>query len=124
MPRQMWPLSIYNVPMTTVEYIQKLITQSLKRWLGLPNSLFKACFYSKTAKLQFPYSERTEEVKAVKARNLVTLAESKVECIKGAKIVVDWGWKTDTKEVEEAKSKLRLKVITGTGNKGKYWVLL
>ena len=119
MPRLMWPLSIYNVPMTTVDHIQKLITQSLKRWLGLPKSLSTACFYSKSAKLQFPYSELTEEVKAAKARNLVTLAESKDKCIRGAKIVVDGGWKTDTfKEVEEAKSKLRLKDITGTGNKG------
>ena len=119
MPRLMWPLSIYNVPMTTVEHIQKLITQSLKRWLGLPKSLSTACFYSKSAKLQFPYSELTEEVKAAKARNLVTLAESKDKCIRGAKIVVDGGWKTDTsKDVEEAKSKLRLKDITGTGNKG------
>ena len=82
MPRLMWPLSIYNVPMTTIEVIQKMITQSLKRWLGLPRTLSTACFYSRTAKLQFPYSELTEEVKAAKARNLVTLEESKDECIK------------------------------------------
>ena len=119
MPRLMWPLSIYNVPMTTVDLIQRLITQSLKRWLGLPKTLSTACFYSKSAKLQFPYTELSEEVKAAKARNLVTLAESNDECIKGAKILVDGGRKADTpKEVEEAKSKLRHKDITGTGNKG------
>ena len=32
MPRLMWPLSIFNVPMSTIETIQKLITQALKRW--------------------------------------------------------------------------------------------
>ena len=119
MPRLMWPLSIYNVPMTTIEVIQKMITQSLKRWLGLPRTLSTACFYSRTAKLQFPYSELTEEVKAAKARNLVTLEESKDECIKGATLTVDGGRNANTpKAVEEAKANLRMKDITGTGNKG------
>ena len=119
MPRLMWPLSIYNVPMSTVEAIQRLITQALKRWLGLPKTLSTACFYSKTAKLQFPYSELTEEVKAAKARNLVTLTGSKDSCISGANIVVDGGFKANTpQEVEEATSNLRMKDITGTGNVG------
>ena len=119
MPRLMWPLSIYNVPMSTVETIQKVITQALKRWLGLPKTLSTACFYSKTAKLQFPYTELTEEVKAAKARNLITLSESKDQCIKGAEIVVDGGRKANTaKDVEEARSNLRIRDITGTGNIG------
>ena len=119
MPRLMWPLSIYNVPMSTVETIQKFITQALKRWLGLPKTLSTACFYSKTAKLQFPYTELTEEVKAAKARNLITLSESKDQCIKGAEIVVDGGRKANTaKDVEEARSNLRIRDITGTGNIG------
>ena len=46
---------------------------------------------------QYPYSELTEEVKAAKARNLVTLVDSKDECLKRAK----------------AKANLRMKDITG-----------
>ena len=119
LPRLMWPLSIYNVPMTTVEMIQKLITKALKRWLGLPTKLSTACFYSKTSKLQFPYTELVEEVKVAKARNQVTLANSKDKCIKGAEIIIDGGRKANTpKEVEEAKSKLRMKDMIGRGNVG------
>ena len=119
MPRLMWPLSIYNVPMTTVEKIQKLITTSLKRWLGLPLKLSTACFYSKTSKLQFPYTELVEEVRVAKARNQVTLTNSKDTCISGAKIIIDGGRKVNTpKEVEEAEYKLRMKDMTGRGNIG------
>ena len=56
MPRLMWPLSIYNVPLTTVELLQRKITASLKKWLKLPKSLSNACFYSKSSKLKLPYS--------------------------------------------------------------------
>ena len=67
MPRLMWPLSIYNVPMTTVEWLQTKITAALKRWLKLPKSLSEACFYSKSAKLKLPYASLTEEFKVAKA---------------------------------------------------------
>ena len=68
MPRLMWPLSIYNVPLTTVELLQRKITASLKKWLKLPKSLSNACFYSKSSKLKLPYSSLTEEFKAAKQR--------------------------------------------------------
>ena len=44
MPRLMWPLSIYNVPLTTVEWLQQKITAMLKKWLKIPRSLTSACF--------------------------------------------------------------------------------
>ena len=120
MPRLMWPLSIYNVPLTTVEYLQTKITASLKKWLKLPKSLSSACFYSKTSKLKLPYSSLTEEFKAAKARNLVTFQESKDVCIKNAGIEVDAGKKTNTPgAVQEAKSRLRVQELTGVPNKGK-----
>ena len=43
----------------------------------------------------------------------------KDKCIKGAKLAVDGGQNANTpKAVEDAKSNLRMKDITGTGNKG------
>ena len=120
MPRLMWPLSIYNVPLTTVEWLQTKITAKLKKWLKLPKSLSNACFYSKSAKLKLPYSSLTEEFKAAKVRNLVTLQESKDECIRNANIVVDAGRKAKTSDsVEDAKSRLRIQELVGVPNKGK-----
>ena len=81
LPRLMWPLSIYNVPATFIDEVQSKITENLKRWLFLPKTLSPACLYSKAAKLRFPYTELSEEVKAAKARNLVTLKESSDKCI-------------------------------------------
>ena len=120
MPRIMWPLSIYNVPLTTVESLQTRITASLKKWLKLPKSLSSACFYSKTTKLKLPYSSLTEDFKAAKARNLVTFQESQDKCIQNAGIVVDGGRKANTPaEVNEAKSRLRVHELVGVPNKGK-----
>ena len=120
LPRLMWPLSIYNVPMTFVDKLQNKITAALKKWLGLPKSLSQACLYSKSAKLRFPYTELTEDVKAAKARNLITLQESDDIHIKDATISVDGGTKADTpSEVCEAKSRLRMKDIVGIPNVGR-----
>ena len=120
MPKLMWPLSIYNVPLTTVEWLQQKITSYLKKWLKLPKSLSNHCFYSKTTKLRLPYSSLIEDFKAAKARNLVTFQESRDECIKNAGIVVDAGTKANTPaEVKEAKSRLRVQELVGVPNKGK-----
>ena len=96
LPRLMWPLTIYNIPWTKVELMQSEITKKLKRWLGLPKSLAVECLYSKTGKLQLPFTELTEEVKAAKARLLTTLEESEDPCVRGAGVNVDGGRKADT----------------------------
>ena len=55
LPRLMWPLTVYNVPLSKVTLIQKLLTGKLKKWLGLPRSLATDCLYSRTGKLQLSY---------------------------------------------------------------------
>ena len=78
------------------------------------------CFYSKSTKLQLPFSELREEVKAAKGRNAVTYAQSKDPCIKNAIIKIDAGTKANTdKGVKEAISNLKMKEIAGIGNKGR-----
>ena len=37
-PRVMWPLSIYNIPMSKVEEMQKKVTRSLKSWQRFTSS--------------------------------------------------------------------------------------
>ena len=120
LPRLMWPLTIYNIPWTKVELMQSEITKTLKRWLGLPKSLPVECLYSKTGKLQLPFTELTEEVKAAKARLLTTLEESEDPCVRGAGVNVDGGRKADTPgSVKVAKSKLRMQEVSGIPNQGR-----
>ncbi len=35
-PRILWPLLIYEVPMTVVEGFEQKVSSYLRRWLGLP----------------------------------------------------------------------------------------
>ena len=120
LPKIMWPLTIYNIPASKVEVIQKLFTASLRRWLGLPKSMSSDALYSTSMKLQLPYSSVVEEVKAAKSRTLVTFQQSKDECINKANIKIEAGkkWRIEN-EVEEAKSKLRLQEIAGIANIGR-----
>ena len=108
LPRLMWPLTIYNIPWTKVELMQSEITKTLKRWLGLPKSLSVECLYSKTGKLQLPFTELTEEVKAAKARLLTTLEESEDPCVRGACVNVDGGKKgRHSRECQSRKVKVK-----------------
>ena len=120
LPRLLWPLSIYNVPTSKVEAIQRLMTNALKRWLGLPKSLSIDCLFSRSSKLQLPYTALTEEVKVAKARNKIILDESTDTCISKARIVVDGGRKANTAEdIDAAKSRLRMRDIVGVPNRGR-----
>merc|ERR1739842_208648 len=76
LPQIMWPLTIYNIQESKVKEMQVLITGYLKRWLGLPMSLSTACLYTRSGKLQLPYSELSEKVKAAKARVYTAFEES------------------------------------------------
>ena len=120
LPRMMWPLTIYNIPESKVEEMQIRITGHLKRWLGLPKSLSAACMYTRSGRLQLPYSELSEEVKAAKARVYTTFEESEDPCVRGAKLQVDGGRKADTPgRVKDAKLRLRMREIGGIPNRGK-----
>ena len=120
LPRIMWALTIYNIPESKVEEMQIQITGHLKRWLGFPQSLSTACMYTRSGRLQLPYSQLSEEVKAAKARIYTTFEESEDPCVRGAKLTVDGGRKADTPgRVKEAKFRLRMKEIVGIPNKGK-----
>ena len=120
LPKLMWPLTIYNVPLTKVNEIQKQLTGKLKKWLGLPRSLSEACLYARTSKLQMPFRELTEEFKAAKTRLLITLQGAEDQCVKGAGVCVDGGRKADTQaDIVEAESRLRTQEITGIPNQGK-----
>ncbi len=120
LPRMMWPLTIYNVPETKVEEIQICITRMLKKWLGLPRALSVDVFYSKSMKLQLPYSSVIEEVRVSKARSLVTLQQSEDRCVSGADIEVDGGRKANTGGlVENALFRLQMEEIVGIPNVGR-----
>ena len=53
-PRLIWPLMIYEVPLTSVIALEQLIRKWLRRWLGAPTSLTDVAQYGRSNKLKLP----------------------------------------------------------------------
>ena len=120
LPRLMWPLTIYNFPSSKVEAMQRRITAKLKKWLGIPKTLSVDCMYTRSGKLQLPFTELSEEHAAAKARLLTMLRDSEDQGVKGAEVKVDGGRKANTQaSLEDAESRLRMQEVAGNPNRGK-----
>ena len=67
LPRFMWPLTLYEVPPSKVEKLEKLISSYASKWLGLPRCISSIGFYGKGV-LELPISSLSEEYKCAKVR--------------------------------------------------------
>ena len=76
-PKMRWPMMLYEIPVTTMEAVERKINSKLKAWLGIPRSLCKEALYSTSTKLQLPFSSVTEEYKVSRAGVLLTIRDSK-----------------------------------------------
>jgi len=56
LPRILWSLLIYEVPMMVVEGFERKVGSYLRRWLGLPCSLSSMGLYGNGNKLMLPFS--------------------------------------------------------------------
>eukprot|EP00066_Takifugu_rubripes_P027132 XP_011616398.1 PREDICTED: uncharacterized protein LOC105418502 [Takifugu rubripes] len=122
LPRVLWPLLVYAVPVTTVESLERKISSFLRRWLGLPRSLNSAALYGTSNTLQLPFSGLTEEFKVARTREALQYRDSRDCKVSSAGIEVKTGrkWKVE-KAVEVAESRLRQKALVGavaTGRTG------
>nr|XP_014269084.2 uncharacterized protein LOC106676625 [Maylandia zebra] len=122
LPRILWPLLVYTVPITTVESLERKISGFLRKWLGLPRSLTSAALYGTSNSVQLPFSGLTEEFKVARTREALQYRDSKDCKVASAGIEVRTGrkWKAE-KAVEVAESRLRQKTLMGvlaTGGAG------
>ena len=69
-----WPLLLYEITVT------RTINKHLRKWLGVPPSFG---LYSRTSKLQLPFTSLVEEYKVGKARLVMTPKDSKDEKVRG-----------------------------------------
>ncbi len=115
LPRILWPLLIYEVPMTIVEGFEQKVTSYLRRWLGLPRSLSSIGLYGNTNKLRLPFSSVREEFIVARAREHLQYSGSRDAKVSGAGIVVRTGRKWRAAEaVQQAEIRLKHKAILGT----------
>jgi len=47
LPRLLWPLTVYEVPLTTVDMLEALISSYIRKWLGVPRCLSRVGLHSK-----------------------------------------------------------------------------
>lgn len=93
LPRILWPLLVYEVPMTTVEALERMVSQFLGRWLGLPRSLSNITLYSHSTKLQLPISSLSEEFRVTRSREVSMYRDSSDVKVSSAGICVKTGRK-------------------------------
>ncbi|XP_061896860.1 uncharacterized protein LOC133645950 [Entelurus aequoreus] len=122
LPRILWPLLLYEVPLSTVEILERKISSYLRRWMGFPRSLCSTALYGKTNKLQLPFSSLDEEFRVSRTREALLYRDSKDFKVASAGIVVRTGRKWRAQEsLEVAESRLRHRALVGmvaTGRAG------
>lgn len=114
LPRILWPLQVYDVPMSRVEAMERLTTKFLRRWLAIPQCFSSVGLYSVGTKLQLPLSSLVEEYKVTKVRQHLTLRDSKDEKVRGARVNLEAGRKWSVQDtVREAELRLKQADIVG-----------
>jgi hypothetical protein len=120
LPRLLWPLLIYEMPLSAAEEMQVEVTKFLRRWFGVPRSFSSIGFYATGNKLQLPIRSVVEEIKVTKVRQQITLKESNNTVISEAEIRVRAGRKWNAgKALDEARWRLQQKEIVGAVAHGK-----
>ncbi|XP_061733213.1 uncharacterized protein LOC133536595 [Nerophis ophidion] len=120
LPRILWPLMVYEVPISTVEGFEMRVSRFLRRWLGLPRSLSSIALYGHNNKLKLPISSLSEEFMVTRSRELLQYRESSDPKVAQAGIEVRTGRKWRAVEaVDVAEARLRQKVLVGIVAQGR-----
>lgn len=118
----MWLLTVYEVPVTAVETMERKFNKHLRRWLGIPPSFTSVGLYIRSGQLQLPLSSVVEEFKVAKCRLSLTYRDSQDQLVREAGIRTRAGrkWASST-AVYQAEASLRTKETIGnpcTGRQG------
>ena len=98
----MWPLTIYEVPISKVEKLERLVSSFARKWLVLPKCFSNIGLYGRGI------LKLIEEFKCSKVRLEMTLTESRDPCVAQAAPTLETGRKwTPAEATQQAKSDLR-----------------
>lgn len=115
----LWSLAVYEVPISTVEKLERGVTAYIKKWLGILRCLTTIGLYGDGV-LKLPLTSLTEEFKCAKTQLQMTLNESKDLVVRKNAPILATGrkWRPAT-AVEEAISALRHADIVGHVQQGR-----
>lgn len=119
LPRVLWPMAVYEVPISTVEKLERQVTAHIKKWPGVLRCLTTIGLYGDSV-LKLPLTSLTEEFKCAKTRLQMTLNESKDPVIRENAPTLATGHKwRPARAVEEATAALRHADIVGNVQQGR-----
>ena len=119
LPRLMWPLTLYEVPISKVEKLERVVSSYIRKWLGLPRCLSTIGLYGRGA-LELPISSLAEEYKCAKVRLEMTLLDSADPFVAQAAPILATGRKWKPAEAtQQAKAALRHRDIVGQVQQGR-----
>ena len=94
----MWPLTMYEIGLPTVEAMERCINRLTRKWLGLPPGLSSVALYSRSAKLKMPLRSVAEEFRISKIRTQLMINNSTDSTICGSKPLLRSGRKFNAQE--------------------------
>jgi len=119
LPRLLWPLTMYEVPISKVEKLERLVSSYARKWLGLPKCLSSIELYGNGV-LEMPISSRAEEYKCAKVRLEMMLLESSDPFVAQAAPILATGRKWIPLEAtKQAKAALKHRDIVGRVQHGR-----
>ena len=125
LPKLLWPLCLYDFPMTRVEVISRMVSKFLRRWLNVPPSLSDIALYGKCTKLKLPFSSVVERFKEGKVRLQLILRDSPDPSIRHAQPELRTGRKWSVVEqINTVEEKLHHRKLLGavqTDRRGFGW---
>jgi len=114
LPRLMWPLIMYEIPVSAVEEMERVISKHLRSWLGVTPSLSSVALYSNSTKLKIPLKSVLEEFKVGKCRTMVAMEESKDPIVWAVQPDLKTGRKWRASDgVRDAKLDIKIEEVVG-----------
>ena len=108
-PHLLWPLTLYEVPLSKVEKLERLVSSYVRKWLGLQQH-----WALPKGMLHLPISSLAEEYKCAKVRLEMMLLDSSNSFVAQAAPILATGRKwTPLAATEQAKAALRHRDIVG-----------
>lgn len=83
-PRLLWPLLVYEVPLSTVEAVEWKMNNFLRRWLAVPRRFCSIGLQRTDSRLQLSVTSEVEGYKLTQAGKVMMLQHSKNERVRQA----------------------------------------
>ena len=122
-PRLMWPLTMYEIGLPTVEAMERCINRLTRKWLGLPPGLSSVALCNRSAKLKMPFRSVAEEFRISKIRTQLMINNSTDSAICGSKPLLRSGRKFNAQEeMEKSREVLNFEEIRGPIQVGRHGI--